>query len=183
MVIDLGFALRRLRGTSNGQATEWPIPSHGQLMEPSIPFAPAPPPNCRCPPRIHDRPAHAKGCHTSPTRRPQESPKRHRRFTNRNAAGLARGEPGPHDSRTPTARSGKGAEAEVPAGRRGLGRGVASCLEQQKTPGADWSGLGFQWSRLRDSNPRPTHYELSDLGPGTSASVCGVGSAPGHEGC
>lgn len=35
--------------------------------------------------------------------------------------------------------------------------------EHQRTPGQRLPDLGFQWSRLRDSNPRPTHYECVAL--------------------
>lgn len=58
---------------------------------------------------------------------------------------------GPTESKTEAAGTARHAPAAVAASAN------------RKTPAQTPSVLGFEWSRLRDSNPRPTHYECVAL--------------------
>ncbi|GAB2887627.1 hypothetical protein GCM10022245_23560 [Streptomyces mayteni] len=70
--------------------------------------------------------------------------------------------------------------AEEAARRMGQALWGATATEKSQAPDSNVVDLGFFESRLRESNPRPTHYELSDLVPLASGGVRAPGSAAGQ---
>ena len=59
--------------------------------------------------------------------------------------------------RSPRART--RTEGAAPRGKAPSPTAPGTTARTTETPGHVQCDLGFQWSRLRDSNPRPTHYE------------------------